>query len=152
MSDSTLLVDREWRVNCSPEHAFAVFTDRLDAWWPVSHRRGADSQLRFETGGPDNQRRLVERRADGGEIIELGRVLLWDPGRTLVYRWFPGMPPGAATIVTVEFLNASGGHCVVRIRHRAAAPEEAQPTDEAVGRFLRGWETVLPAFAAACEN
>ena len=36
---------RSVRVRCPIDHAFAVFTDRIDLWWPSSHRMLSDSRL-----------------------------------------------------------------------------------------------------------
>jgi uncharacterized protein YndB with AHSA1/START domain len=74
-------------VAVAPEDAFAVFTDEIDRWWRRSPRyriggSGA-SELCFERDG--QQRRLVERFANGRH--ELGRVLVWEPGKRLVFEW-----------------------------------------------------------------
>ena len=67
-------LEKEIRVACSREHAFAVFTSRIDVWWPRGHRRFGESELRLEpfVGG-----RFFERAANGEEF-DLGAVRIWE--------------------------------------------------------------------------
>jgi hypothetical protein len=68
MSDS---IEKQVVVRCSVEHAFEVFTDRIDLWWPLSHRPKGATRLVLgaEVGG-----RLYATMAAGdalmGEVIE----------------------------------------------------------------------------------
>lgn len=67
------------RVRCPAAHAFAVFTERIDAWWPPGHRRWSDSTLALERGAPA---RLIERAEDGTERI-LGLLTHFEPPHAL---------------------------------------------------------------------
>jgi uncharacterized protein YndB with AHSA1/START domain len=105
-------------VPCDPDTAFEVFTAQIGTWWKRGTRYWNDSargrELRFEpyVGG-----RLVEvYDLDTGEGFEIGRVLVWEPGKRLVFTWrqddwapteFTEVevrfePTGKATRVTVE--------------------------------------------------
>ena len=39
---------RQITVACSVEHAFRVFTAKLDLWWPPGHRKFSGSSLALE--------------------------------------------------------------------------------------------------------
>ena len=61
-------------VACPPEHAFDVWTSRIDTWWPRDHTVGdaVSVQLVEGIGG-----RIFELDADGTEH-DWGRVTAWD--------------------------------------------------------------------------
>ena len=60
-------VRREITVDASPEQAFAVFTERFDAWWPRSHH----------IGEPELREAILERREGGWPtLLELYRGVL----------------------------------------------------------------------------
>ena len=68
------------------DEAFAVFTDRIGAWWPLPTHGvfGADAGgLAFEDG------LLVERATDGRTTV-WGEVVRWEPPHRLVLTWHPG--------------------------------------------------------------
>lgn len=72
-------------VRCPVPHAFAVFTERVDEWWPPSHRRaGGRVELR-----PGAEGRLVEHTEDGSERV-LGTTARWAPPRELAFDWHLG--------------------------------------------------------------
>jgi uncharacterized protein YndB with AHSA1/START domain len=107
------------RVPADPARAFDVFTRDIAAWWrpdplfPITPQ--GDGVLGFEPG-PDG--RLVTRLGNG-EIFEIGRILVWDPGRRLVFVWRQAsFPPDQATEVDVRF-EPVGDETRVSIEHRA---------------------------------
>lgn len=105
-------------VAVDPAAAFRVFTEDIDSWW----RRGPafrgtmnrDGELRFES---DGDRRLVE--IDGeGVVYEIGRVLVWEPGRRLSFEWRNrNFEPGQVTEVEIWFESSPGGTRVT-LEHR----------------------------------
>ena len=107
------------RVPASPERAFEVFTAEIGAWWQPDDlfritSRG-DGQLRFEPGAGG---RLVATFEDG-EVFEIGRVSVWDPGRRLVFSWRQqSFPAGRETEVEVRF-EPAGDETRVSLEHRA---------------------------------
>ncbi|RYZ41965.1 MAG: activator of HSP90 ATPase [Myxococcaceae bacterium] len=105
-------------VAVSPLDAFEVFTQETDAWWIKGPRyRGLHSPqgvLRFEPPGPDG--RLLETSET--EVLEIGRVLVWEPGARLVFQWrASNFAPGETTEVEVRFEPSFGGTRVV-LEHR----------------------------------
>ena len=130
------------RVRCAVAHAFDVFTRQVDLWWPPGHRRFDDSLIRLEpvVGG-----RFWERASNGDEF-ELGEVVSCDPPKTITYTWNPGKGAGP-TLVSVSFAADRTG-TLVEITHSEGDSELADLWKERVALFERGWNLVLPAFAA----
>ncbi len=104
-------------VAVSPQHAFEVFTDEVDLWWrrgPRFRGGGATSELRFERDAQGH--RLVEQ--SGGDVFEIGRVRVWQPGARLVldYR-LRNFAPSESTEVEIRF-EPSGTGTRVTLEHR----------------------------------
>ena len=96
---------RATHVHRSPQDAFALFTERIGAWWPLrSHGMfGAGSGgLEFRDG------RLVERSVTGDESV-WGEVVVWEPPTRLVITWHPGNGDGPASEVEVTFVGDDDG-------------------------------------------
>jgi uncharacterized protein YndB with AHSA1/START domain len=92
--------------------AFKVFTDEIGDWWIRRPFRGAGT-LRFESG-PDG--RLLELDRNGSR--EIGRVLVWEPGKRLVFEWRPQeFQPEQKTEVEVRF-EPDGDGTRVTLEHR----------------------------------
>lgn len=137
------LLVRTIALACPVEHAFAVFTDKIDLWWPRGHRRNREASLRFERDA------LIERAPDGGEWT-MGRVTALEPPHHLALDWFPGSP-NAPTSVTVRFAPEGGG-TLVTVTHRALSDGAEAIWSDRVALFIKGWDTVLPAFKACIEE
>lgn len=123
--------------------AFRLFTEHIDAWW----RRG----VRFRNAGaraglirlePRVGGRLFESfdSEHGEQVVEVGRVIEWQPPRRLVFTWRnANFTPEQLTRVEVTF-EASGGATTVSVIHSGW---EAIPSDHPVrhgldtGAFLR---------------
>lgn len=135
-------VRREVRVRCSVEHAFEVFTRRVDLWWPRDHRRRSAADMRFEpfAGG-----RFYQVGA-GGEEIELGTVVRWDVAERLTYTWIPGSLTAPTTVDV--FFKADGDHTRVAVVHSEGAADLGDAWPSRIARFKQGWADVLPAFEA----
>lgn len=136
-------------LDCSAEHAFAVWTARIGTWWPVDHtvtgQADADIVLQPGVGG-----RIYERTADGTEH-EWGRVTLWEPPARLAYTWHLLQHPVNATEVEIRFLERGGATVRVEIEHRGwerlgTAGEERRAQNRG------GWEALLPYYRAAIEK
>lgn len=107
------------RVPADPARAFAAFTREIAAWWQPNGlfqiTPHGDGELAFEPGAGG---RLVTRLPDG-EMFEIGRVSVWDPGRRLVFAWRQAsFSPEQATEVEVLF-EPVGEETRVSIEHRA---------------------------------
>jgi uncharacterized protein YndB with AHSA1/START domain len=107
------------RVPASPARTFDAFTSEIALWWQPDPLfritpRG-DGVLEFEpcAGG-----RLVSR-FDDGEMFEIGRISVWEPGKRLVFGWRQAsFSPEQSTEVEVRF-EAVGDETRVSIEHRA---------------------------------
>jgi uncharacterized protein YndB with AHSA1/START domain len=137
-------------VDCSVEHAFETFTERIHEWWPVSrYSISADESGAHppETvvfhGGAGGQ--IYERTADGEEL-KWADVLAFDPPNRFVLAWNPSRewerPP---TEVEVTF-TPEGDRTRVELEHRGwdKLGERATKAREGYGR---GWKGVLAAYA-----
>lgn len=107
------------RVPADPTRAFEAFTQDIASWWRPDRlfqiTPKGDGELRFEPGVDG---RLLTRLADG-ETFEIGRVLVWEPGKRLVFTWRQAsFSPDQATEVEVLF-EPVGEETRVSIEHRA---------------------------------
>lgn len=120
--------------------AFEAFTDRVDDWWPASHRKFKASTLRFEkrAGG-----RFFETSSDGEEAV-FGEVRCWEPPHRLSYGWWPGAGAGP-TEVDVRFF-AEGSGTRVEVTHSEGQSGLGIQWTERAELFHRGWDAVLRAF------
>jgi uncharacterized protein YndB with AHSA1/START domain len=137
-------------VACSPEHAFATWTQRIATWWPADHTVSgqADTAVVLDPGLGG---RIYERTA-GGIEHDWGTVTTWDPPRRLGYRWHLGSGPTDATDVEIWFTaRDEAAATTIRIEHRGW--ERLGPNADAWQERNRvGWETLLPHFSAAVEK
>jgi uncharacterized protein YndB with AHSA1/START domain len=127
-------VRREIVLACSPERAFRAFTDHVDLWWPRTHRKSREHEMRF------TREALIQRDVDGSDWT-MGRVLAWDPPRRLELDWFAGAV-NDPTHVDIAFV-AEGGDTRVVIVHRPLTPETLELWPRRVAIFVGGWEAVL---------
>jgi N-acyl-phosphatidylethanolamine-hydrolysing phospholipase D len=109
-----------------PALAFEIFTAHIDRWW----RRG----VKFRHAGARRGFIAIEPRvggrvfesidADGGapaQVVELGRVQVWDPPTHLSFSWRNAVyAPDEWTEVEVEFAAAPAG-TEVTVTHRGLA-------------------------------
>jgi uncharacterized protein YndB with AHSA1/START domain len=136
-------------VRVPPREAFELFAGHIDAWW----KRGA----RFRHAGARSGLIHLEPRAggrlfesfesfessDGGageQVVEVGRVLAWEPPARLVFSWRnEAFTPQQTTTVEVSFESAASG-TLVTVVHRGW---DGIPADHpvrhglTVGPFLR---------------
>jgi hypothetical protein len=132
-----------FRVNCSAEQAFRVWTARISQWWPADHtvsgQPGLDVVLEPWIGG-----RVFERTGDGTEH-EWGEVTVWEPPRRLGYRWHLRRDRADATDVEVRFVDDGDASTRVDIEHDgwdrlgAGGPDWRQANQA-------GWSGLLPHF------
>lgn len=135
----------EFEVRAPVEHAFSMWTDRCELWWPRSHTISGDpTAITFE---PRRGGRIVERGPDGTEHA-WGEVLDWDPPLRLSYRWHLFFEPSEATDVEVTFTERAGA-TAVRIEQtgwgRLGVAGAARRT-----RTGQAWAAISERYAAAC--
>lgn len=94
-----------------PETAFAVFTEEIGQWYRSSAYSWNDPTravgIRFEPGVGG---RLIEVWRDtGDEGFDIGRILVWEPGRRLVFEFRSAFLPPIPTEVEVRFEPTAAG-------------------------------------------
>lgn len=141
------------RVPADPARAFDAFTRDIAAWWrpdPLFRiTPHGDGTPRFEPG-PDG--RLVTRLGNG-KTFEIGRILVWEPGRRLVFVWRQAsFSPGQSTEVEVLF-EPVGDETRVSIEHRAwdtipqrHAARHGFPEPATLQRAAGWWRASMAAF------
>ncbi len=139
---------RAVHVRRTPEDAFAIFTGRIAAWWPLlthglfGERSGG---VAFVDG------RLVERSLDGEEVL-WGSVTSWEPGTRLALTWHPGRDEGPTTSVEVVFVPDEDG---TRVELTHAGWDVFGADAVAARRAYTGpnsWGWVLEHFADTAER
>ena len=136
------LLIRTITLACPVDHAYDVFTSKIDLWWPRGHRKTRDGSLTLSADA------LIDRAPDGTEWV-MGRVTKIEPPSLLALDWFPGSP-ASPTSVEVAFAKIPTG-TEITVTHRPLAGSEAI-WPQRVALFTEGWETVLPAFKAFIEE
>jgi uncharacterized protein YndB with AHSA1/START domain len=132
-----------------PDRAFALWTDRIDTWWPSDHtvtgRDDARVVLESGVGG-----RIFERTPDGDEY-DWGEVTVWDPPARLDYLWHLRRDRGDATEVSVRFVAQDDRTTRIEIEHsgweRLGAEAEVWRD-----RNQDGWRSLAPHFVAAVHR
>jgi hypothetical protein len=138
-----------FRIECSPEHAFDVWTTRLSTWWPKGHTTSGDPGARV-TLEPRLGGRIFERTTDGTEI-DWGEITAWHPPHRFAYLWHIGRNRDDATDVQLSFVDAGDGTTRLEIVHSGwerlgAAGEQYRDANTA------GWQGMIPGFRAAAEG
>ena len=134
-------------VRCAPDAAFAAFTDRIGAWWPLpTHSVNGDRAGGVAFVGD----RLVERAVDGTESV-WGEVLAWEPPHRLVLTWHPGREATPASEVEVRFVPDEDG-TRVELEHRGWEHFGAEAAARRRGYVGPGtWGQVLDHFTDVAE-
>lgn len=133
------------RVSQPVAEAFRLFTDGIGDWWP-SHQgfsyggdRAKEVHLEAVAGG-----RFFERYTDGEEF-EIGRVLVCEPPKRIVFTWQGRWP--AVTEVDVRFVS-EGSTTRVDLEHRGWERFGSSAAERRTA-FANGWPTV---FSRYCET
>lgn len=144
-------------VRASVDHAFKVYTEGFDTWWPRTHHIGAapleKAVIETRAGG-----RCYGRSIDGAET-PWGTVLVWDPPRRLVLAWQIthewGYEPdlAKASEVEIRFTPEAGGSTRVDLEHRhfhrhGAGGDSMRTAVDSPN----GWSGLLKLFAEAAEK
>jgi|SRR5688572_13355359 len=152
----TLAVHHRLTVAAPPERAFAVFTERVGAWWPLDGYSIGAAPAVTAVMEPRAGGRWFERAADGGEA-DWGRVLAWEPPHRVLLAWEVSADwrhdPGAASEVEVRFRGDGEGGTVVELEHRGLEiyGERAAEMRDVYGS-PDGWAGLLARFATVTED
>jgi len=133
-------------IECSVEHAFAVWTTRLSTWWPKGHSASGDpntvAMLEPRLGG-----RILERTSDGVEI-EWGVITIWNPPAQLGYAWHITRDRSEATDVLLNFVDLGNDRTrldIVQTGWERLGAQGAEFRNANTG----GWNALVPSFLAA---
>jgi hypothetical protein len=147
------------RVAAVPERAFEVFVCEIGVWWRpialfrfISHPAGV---VAFE---PRLGGRFTETSTDG-EVFEIGRMTVWEPGVRLAFTWRQAsFAPGQTTEVEVRF-EPVGSETRVTVEHRGweTIPQEHKarhtfPDAIFLQRHGEWWQSLLRFYAARVAN
>jgi hypothetical protein len=138
----------ELELDCTPDHAFRTWTQRLSTWWPRGHSvSGAPAAVVLE---PRIGGRIYEE-TDTGEQIDWGWITTWEPPERLGYRWHIRRPSEEATEVEVRFTPGPQGRTRLVIEQ---CGWEALGADAERWRDANrsGWAGLLPHFVTACDT
>ena len=141
-------IEIDFSIACAPQHAFDVWTSRTSLWWPVEHTVSAEPGVvvLFE---PRQGGRIFER-TPSGEEHDWGEVLTWEPPHLLHYLWHIRRDRADATEVEITF-TGNADETKVSIVHRGwERLGDRGPWWREVNTM--GWDGVLPAYRAACEE
>ena len=160
MSSATDSVTVTTLVAVDPATAFVRFTEDVDSWWGrgprYRHEPERPCTMCFEprVGG-----RFLEVYDESGGVLEIGRLLVWEPAERIVWQSrADGRPPGQETEVEVRFQAVEQGTRVT-VEHRGW---DRVPLDDPVRHGLAGsaftnmmgiwWADLLVAHRAHTER
>lgn len=149
MSTATAAVE----VPCDHGTAFDIFTGDIGTWWKRGTCYWNDSaravELRLEphVGG----RPLEVYDAGTGEGFEIGRVLVWQPGKRLVFTWRQGnWAASEFTEVEARFEAAGSG---TRVTVDPGGWDRVPSADRGMtDGYSHGWQELLGFYAQAAEE
>jgi hypothetical protein len=142
-------------VKTSQEHAFSVFIEGIDSWWPRSHHIG-ESPLRKAVIEPRESGRWYGECEDGTQV-DVGHVMVWEPPGRVVIAWQLNADwtydPNFITEVEVCFISESPDRTRVELEHRNLDRygERASEVRAAIGSE-GGWTGLLEMFATTAEG
>ncbi|HEY2600765.1 MAG TPA: SRPBCC family protein [Thermoleophilaceae bacterium] len=152
MEMTDLTVRKTVTVNAPREHAFKVWTEGFNDWWPKGHHIG-DAELdrvvfEWRSGG-----RAYEVGVDGSEC-DWGRVLSYEPPSRVVVAWHLNAEwkyepdPEQASEYEVRFVAQGDGTTLVELEHRHIE-RHGSDAHKLVEAFNSegGWTGILAGYA-----
>ncbi|WP_369250266.1 SRPBCC domain-containing protein [Streptomyces sp. R41] len=140
-------------VACDPQTAFDAFTADIGSWWKRGTQYWNDpekgKELRFE---PKVGGRLIEvHDLETGEGFEIGRVLVWEPGKRVAFTWrLARWDESENTDVQVGFEPTVEGTRVT-IEHGGWDRVPSAPPGMIQG-YSHGWKELLGFYAQATRT
>lgn len=141
-------------ISAPQAHAFDVFTNRLDSWWPKSHGIGAlpiqKSLIEPHKGG-----RWYNTHEDGSETV-VGRMQVWEPPHRIVFSWEVGAnwkpDPSVASEVEIKFIAQDARTTRVELEHRKFEAMGQADGSKMRGSVDGGWPSLLEMYKTSAEN
>lgn len=140
-------------VNATQAHAFDVFTNRLDSWWPKGHSIGAlpvkQSFIEPRKGG-----RWYTTHDDGSECV-VGHMKVWEPPHRIVFSWEISADwkpdPTVASEVEIIFVAQDARTTRVELEHRNFEALGEKGGEKVRGGVEGGWSGLLEIFRKQAE-
>ena len=153
-AQETEAIRRSVTVDCSVEHAFATFTERIHEWWPLAkhsidqYETGKPAETVIFQGGAGGQ---IYERTQKGEELKWADVVAYEPPHRFVLAWNPGReqdrPP---TEIEVTFTDVDG-RTRVDLEHRGWE-RLGEKAAEARQGYSQGWKSVLAGYAERASS
>lgn len=150
-------VQRSVTVKTSVEHAFRIFTEGFDTWWPRSHHIGK-SPMKKAVIEPFVGGRCYSEQVDGTDC-PWGLITAWEPPHRLVLAWQIthewGYEPDLtkASEVEVRFTPQPDGSTRVDLAHRYFERMGAGgPAMKTAVEAPNGWDGLLTLFVERAET
>lgn len=150
MNQATVIepVRKTVTVDCSVEHAFRTFTERIGEWWPLEiHSVGTEILGRRPVGVSFRgtaDGRLIEQM-EGGQEALWAEVVAWEEPRRLVLAWNPNPNRKIPTEIEVTFTREGPDRTRVDLEHRGWERLGAEGLELRDG--YSDWERVLGLYA-----
>ena len=141
-------------VDTSQSHAFDVFTNRLDSWWPRGHGIGA-TPVKQSFIEPRKGGRWYTTHEDGSETV-VGHMLAWEPPHRILFSWEVSAEwkpdPSVASEVEITFIAESARTTRVHLEHRNFEALGKEGGEKMRGSVDGGWPGLLELFKKSAEG
>ena len=143
-------------VAASQAHAFDVFVNGIDRWWPKAHNIGEGPVLKIVIE-PRKGGRWYSHHENGSEVVN-GHVLSWEPSDRLVLSWEISAQwkpaPGVRSEIELTFTAEGPKTTRVELLHH-----KFEAMGEQDGTVMRntvdgpmGWSGLLEMFKKQAEG
>ena len=147
-------VRKSLEVNTTQAHAFDVFTNRLDTWWPKSHGIGS-TPVKQSFIEPRKGGRWYTTHEDGSEIV-VGHMKVWEPPHRIVLSWEISAnwkpDPSVASEVEIIFTAVGTQTTRVELEHRNFEALGQEGGVKMRGSVDGGWPGLLELFKKQAES
>jgi len=141
-------------VHASQSHAFDVFTNRLDSWWPKGHGICA-TPVKQSFIEPRKGGRWYTTHEDGSETV-VGHMLAWEPPQRILFSWEVSAEwkpdPSVASEVEITFIAESPRTTRVHLEHRNFEVLGKEGGEKMRGSVDGGWPGLLELFKKSAEG
>lgn len=141
-------------VNATQSHAFDVFTNRLDSWWPKGHGIGS-TPLKQSFIEPRKGGRWYTTHEDGSEVV-VGHMKVWEPPHRIVFSWEVSAnwkpDPSVASEVEITFIAEGARTTRVELEHRNFEALGQVDGAKMRGSVDGGWPRLLELFKKQAEG